>query len=127
MATPYAIRTDGPRKLVSISFTQEIWDVAIADRFRADVLAAIASLRCAPGRHLTLVDLRNAVLQSKDVYERMQSLATASTAKRIALVAATPLARMQTKRLQLRDNIVMFADLPEAEAWLFGAEERTAA
>lgn len=124
---PFRIAADPALKLVTITFDQVFWDVGIAERFRDDCLAAVAGLGCAPGTHLILVDLRNAVLQSQDVYDRMKSLAGSATASRIALVASTPLARMQTKRLQIRDTIVMFADMPDARAWLFGAEVRAAA
>lgn len=124
---PYQIAIDRNRRLMTISFQTVFWDAGIAERFRADVTAAVDALRCEPGSHLVLVDLRNALLQDKAIFAKMQGLIGGATAARIALVAATPLARMQTKRLQLRDNIVMFAELEEAEAWLFAPDAAAAA
>ena len=123
----YRIETDSRSKLMQISFSEIFWDMATAQRFKADCLAATASIACAPGEHLVLVDLRNAVLQSKDVYEKMQHLVGNASAARIALVASTPLARMQTKRLQIRDDVVMFAEITDARDWLFAVPEQAAA
>jgi hypothetical protein len=123
---PFTIGSDPARRLLTIGVASLLWDMALARHFAAGCAAAVARLDCAPGQHLVLVDLRNAVIQSQDVFERLHALVSASVARRIALVAAAPLARMQTKRLQLRDNVVMFGDLREAEAWLFEAAARAA-
>jgi len=124
---PYDIAAHPARKLIVLTFRQVFWDAEVADRFRSECLAAVASLGCAPGEHLILADLHNAVLQSQATYEKIQELIGSATAAGIALVAATPLARMQTKRLQIRDNVVMFADRAEAEAWLFDVDRQVAA
>jgi len=124
---PYNIAAHPARKLIVLTFRQVFWDAEVADRFRSECLAAVASLGCAPGEHLILADLHNAVLQSQATYEKIQELIGSATAAGIALVAATPLARMQTKRLQIRDNVVMFADRAEAEAWLFDVDRQVAA
>jgi len=126
-AAPFHIATHPARKLVVLTFVQEFWDEEVADRFARECLAAVASLGCAPGEHVVLADLHNAVLQSQATHERMQGLIASATAARIALIAATPLARMQTKRLQIRDTVVMFADRAEAEAWLFEGDRQAAA
>ena len=123
---PYRIASDPKRRLITITFDSVFWDAGVAERFRAECVAAVASLRCVPGTHLVLVDLRNAVLQSQEIFDKMQALIGTATASRIALVAATPLARMQTKRLQIRDTAVMFADMADAEAWLFAEESQAA-
>ena len=124
---PYAIETDDELKLMVIRFDPVLWDDGVAQRFAHDCLAAAATMTCSPGEHLVLIDLRNAVLQSQDIYDKMKTLISAATARRIALIASAPLARMQTKRLQLRDTIVMFADIDDARAWLFDNDTRQAA
>jgi len=126
-SAPFRIACDPVRRLLTMTFDQVFWDTDVAERFRADCLAAAASFGCAPGTHVVLVDLRNAVLQSQSVFERLRLLAGDATAAKIALVAADPLARMQTKRLQVRDTIVMFAEMADAQCWLFADEEARAA
>lgn len=126
-AKPYQITTEPARKLVTMSFDPIFWDEGVSNSFIQDCVGAVGSLACDPKQHLILVDLRHAVLQSKDVYDRMLSLVSSATARRIALVAAAPLARMQTKRLQIRDDVVMFDELPAAESWLFSHNGSAAA
>jgi hypothetical protein len=125
-STPFRIVTDHARTLVIIEFERVFWDADIAKTFMKACIVAVTSLDCAPGEQLIMVDLREAVLQSQSVFEKMLALMAGATARRIALVASTPLARMQTKRLQIRENVVMFGEMTEAEAWLFG-DERMAA
>lgn len=115
---PYSIQADARRQLLSITFETAFWDLDVAERFGVECRERFASLDCAPGQHLILVDLRNAVLQGQEVYARMRLLIESTTARRVALVASAPRARMQTKRLQVRDNIIMFADMDDAQAWL---------
>ena len=122
---PYQITTDPDRKLVTMSFDPVFWNDGVSECFVRDCIGAVTSLACDPKEHLILVDLRNAVLQRKEIYDQMLSLVGAATARRIALVAAAPLARMQTKRLQIRDDIVMFDELADAQRWLF-ADKRPA-
>ena len=116
---PYLIQADARRQLVTITFESVFWDIDVAARFEAECRERIVSLGCAPGAHLVLVDLRNAVLQGQEVYARMQALVGSATARRVALVASSPLARMQTRRLQVREDIIMFAEMEDAQAWLF--------
>lgn len=123
---PYFIDTDDQIGLMTIRFDTVFWDVGVAQCFARDAVAAASGMNWPVGEHLVLVDLRNAVLQTQQVYDQMKSLIGGATAKRIALVAAAPLARMQTKRLQLRDNIVMFAEMNEAAAWLLADTVSTA-
>jgi hypothetical protein len=120
---PFQIATDPSRRLITITFSTLFWSLDIARSFRTEVVSATAALQCRPGDHLVLVDLRNAVIQSQEIYQRMQSLIGSATAARIALVASSPLARMQTKRLQVRENIVMFKEMDEAHAWLLASAD----
>ena len=123
---PYRISADASHKLVSIYFEPVFWDMEVCKRFMGDCLSAVASLGAQGGDFLVLVDLRDAVIQSQDVYVKAQALIASNAALRIALIASTPRARMQTKRLLLRDNVMMFPDVPEAEAWLVGGLEQAA-
>lgn len=124
---PYAIAADPARKLVTMSFDPVFWHKGVSSNFIQDCITAIASLECHSGEHVILVDLRQAVLQGQEVYNQMLGLMSSATARRIALVAAGPLTRMQTKRLQVRDNIVMFGDMAEATDWLFKPDSVTKA
>ena len=123
---PYDIQLDSAQRLMTITFKSVFWDDSVSRRFVGDCLGAAVAL-AAQGEHVILVDLRTAVLQSQVVYEKMKALIGGATARRVALVATSPLARMQTKRLQLRDNIVLFASMDEARDWLFADEARVAA
>lgn len=126
-AKPYQIATDPHRKLVSMSFDPVFWNDGVSKDFMRDCIDAVQSLGCDFREQLILVDLSHAVLQSKDIYQRMLGLVASATARRIALVASTPLARMQTKRLQIREGVILFDERTAAERWLFGANEAKAA
>lgn len=106
-----------------MSFETIFWDAAVVARFKAETEKAVASLQCPPGSHLVLVDLRGAILQSQDTIAAAQGIVGGSMARKIALVAKNTLARMQTKRLQIRENVLLFETLEYAEAWLFDQED----
>jgi len=117
-AKPYRIVADPTQSLITITFDSVFWDMAVAEQFMRDCTAAVVALGGSAEQHLILVDLHNAVVQSQDVFDKMLALVGSATAARIALVASAPLARMQTKRLQVRDGVVMFATVESARAWL---------
>ncbi len=119
MDRPYLIAPDACRGLVTIGFRDTFWDDEIKRQFVADCVTAIASLGVALGTQRVLVDLRNAILQSQTLIATMQKFVANPLAGRIALVAETPLARMQTRRLQMREDVRMFPDIADAESWLF--------
>jgi hypothetical protein len=122
---PYTIAVDRDQNLVTIAFAPVFWTGNVSGNFIKDCIGVVTSLPCKPGDHLILVDLHNAVIQSKSVYDKMIVLITSATARRIALIASEPIARMQTKRLQTRDTIVLFEDVSTARTWLF--EDRSSA
>ena len=115
----FSIEIDRRRNALAVRFDGTFWSADVLEGFRHGIAQAVRDLAPAPGTHLVLVDLRNAILQSQDTIAGAQKLIGASTAARIALVASRALARMQTKRLQLRENVVLFADMAAAEAWLY--------
>lgn len=124
---PFVISTYKHRKLVCITFKQVFWDTDIKRSFIEGCVNAIVSLDCEIGSQAILVDLRTAILQSQDLIASMQKFLSDPSGGRIALVADTPLARMQTKRLQVREDVRMFDDVASAEAWLFSSASAEAA
>lgn len=129
MSAEFSIRVDPARDLVRIRmagfFTPA--DVAAFVRARAE---AHARLRCARNRHLTLNDVREMKIQPKDALEAFRGLLAdpAHRSRRLAFVTAPTLARAQLERALLgREDVRLFDDEREAEAWLLRTEDARAA
>ena len=89
--------------------------------FLAEVHAKLGQLRMAPNTHLMLCDVRTMKIQSQDIVAAFGQIVgdPRSRSKRLAFVTGSSLSRLQAKRLSNRDGIAYFADLSEAEDWLF--------
>lgn len=118
MGLAYTISCDIELSLVTITFEPTFWDDEVKKRFVAETLLAIASLGCEIGKQLILVDLRNAILQSQSTIATLQKFLSDPRGGKVALVAESPLSRMQTKRLRVREDVRMFNTVSEASAWL---------
>ena len=114
------IATDRQRGLLRLQLAG-FWSPEDFNRFKRTYTQALADLGIAPGQHAILVDLREATLQTQALIGDVQAFMAnfENKARRIALVAASALARMQTKRLAIRSDIVLFATMEAAEDWLF--------
>lgn len=102
------------------------WDDAVADAFAEELGQAMERLRKAgikPGDFLYLADFRGSAIQSPVMVERFRGFAaTAGTqARRVAIIAASTLQKMQTQRMAESYHHYRFF-LPgqeaEAEVWL---------
>lgn len=87
---------------------------------RTAVVAALAQLRCPPGRHLTLVDIRQMDIQSQDAVAQFEQLLSAPEvrSRKIGFIVARSLARLQIKRAASHRAADFFEDEGSAEAWL---------
>ncbi|WP_157105610.1 hypothetical protein [Sphingomonas sp. TDK1] len=89
-------------------------------RFVAARDAAHTLLRCGPNEHLTLVDIRGMRIQSQESVELFRSVLKNPRvqSRRLAIVVAQSLARMQIKRAASDRDPAYFTEPAEAEAWL---------
>lgn len=81
---------------------------------------ALLQLRCPPGQHLTLVDMREMDIQSQDAVAQFEQLLStpAVRSRKIAFIVARSLARLQIKRAASHRDAEFFEDQATAEAWL---------
>ena len=78
-------------------------------------------LRCGPNQHLTLVDMREMLIQSQEAVAGFRAVLgnSATRSKRIAMVVSKTLARMQVERAAQRRDVAYFTGEPEeAREWL---------
>ena len=99
------------------------------NRLGEDMAKAIASLRCAPNSHITLVDIRDMAIQSRDAVDDFTKLvgSEAVRSRKLAFVTARSLALHQARRLTDRRDVELFETLEAAEAWLGLSVARPAA
>ncbi len=91
------------------------------DAFEQARDVAHRELRCGPNEHLTLVDMREMLIQSQEAIAGFQRVLNNHTtkSKRIAIVTSQTLARMQVERAAERRDVQYFTGEPaEARKWL---------
>ncbi|RYF18272.1 MAG: STAS/SEC14 domain-containing protein [Oxalobacteraceae bacterium] len=91
------------------------------DAFEQARNVAHSELRCGPNEHLTLVDMREMLIQSQEAIVGFQRVLNNHTtrSKRIAIVTSKTLARMQVERAAERRDVHFFNGEPaEARQWL---------
>jgi hypothetical protein len=120
MAPRFTITADPALNLVTIImggfFAQP--DIDAFERAR-DI--AHRKLRCGPNQHLTLVDMRDMMIQSQEAIAGFQRVlnSPAAKSKRIAIITSQTLARMQVERAAVRRDVQYFSgELAEARQWL---------
>ena len=118
----YSVEFDSETLVLHVTFGDLLWKPETIARFRADCLAAIRSFGPGVRGHTVLVDLRQAVLQTRTVIERIQALTAQASAARIAFVSpsGSALTRLQVRRLEVGAGVRIFTDIRAAEAWLLG-------
>lgn len=128
MDARFTFEVDRPRDLVRIVLAGLIMPEDVADFFKAR-RQAHALLGCAPGRHVTLTDLRAMKIMPQQTVAAFQALLAdpASRARRLAFVVAPTLVRGQLMRALAGRHSRCFLDPAEAEAWLFEEEAGAAA
>lgn len=107
---------------------QNLVHITMAGFFTADDIARFVSardaehakLRCGPGEHVTLVDIRDMKIQSQDSVDEFAAiLASHHTRSRaIAFVVKASLARLQIQRAAAGRGAGFFGDVDEAKVWL---------
>ena len=117
----YSINVDPSRHLVDIA-VRGLWTVETVSRYRTDIAQVIGTLRahgCAVGQHLTLIDITGFIVQVKEVAAGFERLAAdrGIASRRIAVIGAAPLLRMQTRRVA--PDYGLFTDRAAAMEWLF--------
>lgn len=120
MIPHFKIIANPPLDLITITiggfFTQP--DIDAFEKARND---AHRELKCAPNQHLTLVDMREMLIQSQEAIAGFQRVLNnhATKSKRIAIVTSQTLARMQVERAAERRDVQFFSGDPtEAREWL---------
>jgi len=100
------------------------WDVAMAERFAADLRKSLAEAKASGRPVLVLSDARNFAVQSPDVaaaFARIQEEQGAMR-DRMAMVVSSMLGRLQGERAVAGSTTRFFATPEEAEAWLLDRE-----
>lgn len=120
MAPRFTITADPALNLVTIVIGGFFAQPAI-DAFERERDVAHRKLRCGPNQHLTLVDMREMMIQSQEAIAGFQRVLNnhATKSKRIAIVTSQTLARMQVERAAERRDVQYFSGEPaEAREWL---------
>lgn len=127
MPGSYSISVDARRSLVHMRlegfFTPD--EIVAFDSARRE---AYKQLRCAPNRHVTLVDMTATQIQSQEAVDAFsRSLADPATrSRRIAFLMSRTLARLQVKRAAGSVNAAYFHTAEEATAWLLSGDAEAA-
>ncbi|AUW56733.1 hypothetical protein C1T17_00185 [Sphingobium sp. SCG-1] len=121
----YTFQADYTRKLIRAQL-QGFFSVEEVAAFGADLQAAAATMVCRSGEHLLYVDTSQCALQAQDVVSAFQTLIgnLPLKAKRVAVITGSSLSRMQTRRILVRDQAMLFDHGEDAEHWLLTGEER---
>jgi hypothetical protein len=119
----FSFEVDRPRNLVRIVMTGLFEPEDVAD-FSRERRKAHAMLRCAPGRHVTLTDLRAMKILPQQTVAAFGALLAApeSRARRIAFVVSPTLVRGQLARALAGRDCRCFEEIEAAEAWLLEGE-----
>ena len=119
MTGAFTVDADPSRQVLRITMSGFFEPAQIAE-LRDGVAAAIAQLRCPPGRHLTLVDIRQMDIQSQEAVAQFEQLLSTPQvrSRKIAFIVARSLARLQIKRAASHRDADYFEDEGAAEAWL---------
>ena len=120
MSASFSFDVDPSRDLVRITlsgFFHRDDVLALAEA----LLEALRRLTCPPSAHITLIDVRGLEIQSQETMDAFEALLSAREhrSRRLALVVAPTLARMQVERaLASRPGVACFASPYDAAAWL---------
>jgi hypothetical protein len=84
-------------------------------------------MRCGPNQHLSLIDQRNLKIQSQDIVAAFADIMRdpGGRSRRLAIVVATSLTRMQVLRAagdRIGKDVALFLDVEEAERWLMSQD-----
>ena len=123
----FDISIDRPRRLMRIRMAG-FFDSGSLRRFLAARDEALAGLRCGAREHVSLTDIRDMQIQSQEMVAAFARVLAdpSSQSKRLGLVVASTLARMQIRRAlgdRIENGARIFTDLAEAERWVLQGDE----
>ncbi len=123
MEAAFSIDVDASRSLVRIEMSG-FFAVEDIVRFVAARDQAHRLLKCAPNGHVTLVDIRGMKIQSQDSVESFKHVLNNPkfASRRLAVVVAQSLARMQIKRAASERDAQYFDSIEGAESWLLAPD-----
>lgn len=124
----FSIATDPARKLIR-AYLAGFLSVEEARDFVRQEQAAAMAMGVRSGEFGLLI-VSDCMIQSQEVVAAFQGalIAAPIRARRVAIVRAEPLTRIQTQRiLRVREDTAIFATVEEAEAFLFAPEGSKAA
>ena len=123
MSASYNIAVDRFRKLLEVTLTG-FFSPADAGRVIQEIRESISGLPGPANSHVTLVDVRQLKLQPQDVIAAVagQIANPRYRSRRLAFVVGSSVARMQVRRLLIRDEVGVFEDPDEAKRWLASAD-----
>jgi hypothetical protein len=115
----FSIAVDPATAFVRIKL-RGLLTVADVAEFANAQLAAYAGLAAAQGRHRTLCDVSECKIQLQEVVQAFRQLLADERlmSSRMAFVVGKSPARMQIRRLILRETCRFFETAAEAERWL---------
>jgi hypothetical protein len=125
MSADFSFDVDPARDLIRITLTGFFQRDDVAALGAAHV-QALARLYCPANAHVTLVDVRELKIQSQETMDAFETLLSAreQRSRRLALVVAPTLARMQVERaLAARPAVQCFSSPYDAVAWLLDESE----
>jgi hypothetical protein len=119
MTGTFTVDADPRQQILRITMSGFFEPAQIAE-LRDGVVTALAQLRCPPGRHLTLVDIRQMDIQSQEAVAHFEQLLSTPQvrSRKIGFVVARSLARLQIKRAASQRDAEYFENVADAEAWL---------
>ena len=103
-----------------------LWDEVITLAFKQALLVTISKMIAAGaalGTYRTLIDLRDQGILPQVVAELAKDLATGpgAASERIAVIVVNTLHKLQLTRIASVEQLKVFLDDAEAEAWVFAS------
>ncbi|WP_375427244.1 hypothetical protein [uncultured Sphingomonas sp.] len=128
MDASFSITADPARDLIVMRLSGFFTPADLA-RLVAERQRVYATLHCGPNQHRTLSDTSRISIQSQDMVARFGAMLTDPTyhSRRLALITASSLARMQLQRAIGKREARVFTVEAEAMAWLFADDVSAAA
>lgn len=119
LSESFAIRPDQSRQRLVVQLAG-FWSSETCAQFERDLLHLADGLTWNWGRHTVMIDLSEFLVQSREVFGRMERLIADDPTRptRTALFGGSDLARMQFRRIVSGQDMRLFATRDEATRWL---------
>jgi hypothetical protein len=128
MDAHFSIDVDPARKLLKVALSG-FYTVADVERYHAAIHVATARAGGLPSAQRMVCDISGMHIQTQDVVVAFQKVMSDPKYqhRRVALVVASTLARMQAQRATSAREVHFFPTTAEAEAWLFSQPDAASA